>query len=180
MFPRRTALASSLFGLLLFAPLQGQETRAPRDGSGLDLTINGTGLAMGHVPRVNGIRINFRDHYLEEVNGLNLTLWSPRDEVGGTVRGLAMGVAAPAADRLQGISLGGAAVVAEKELTGIGLGGLAVVSMGASQGIMAGGLATVSEGPVLATAGLEAPGPSRAYRSVGWRWWGIRASRGSR
>ena len=123
------------------------ETR-PLLGRGLDLTINGNGLAIGHFPRVNGIRINFRDRYLEEVNGLNLTFWSPprNHQVGGSVRGLALGLTVPTADRLQGISLGGLAVVAHEELSGIGIGGLAVVSEGMVQGIAIGGLATVSIG----------------------------------
>jgi len=142
----RMALTLSLFCCTLATPLHGQTSRARDGGKGLDLTINGAGLALGNIPSVNGIRINFRDQYLEEVNGLNLTLWAPRDNVGGTVRGFAVGLAAPVADRLQGISLGGLAVVADREISGIAIGGLAVVSSGFSRGLKLGGLATVSEG----------------------------------
>ena len=48
---------------------------------------------------MNGVRINWIDNYLEEVNGINLTLWKPKDDedVGGTVRGLAIGLLSPVA-----------------------------------------------------------------------------------
>ena len=44
----------------------------PRDEWGVNLTVDDYGLAIGNVPRVNGLRINLRDSYLEEVNGINL------------------------------------------------------------------------------------------------------------
>ena len=66
----RMALTFSLLVLPFQNPLVAQESRTEGRGVGLDLTINGTGLAIGNIPRVNGIRINFRDTYLEEVNGL--------------------------------------------------------------------------------------------------------------
>jgi len=153
----RTTLILTLCGCVLTAPLPAQETRADRRGTGLDLTINGNGLAIGNIPRVNGIRINFRDTYLEEVNGLNLTLWGSRGEVGGTVRGLAVGVAAPVADRLQGLSIGGLAVVGQSEISGISIGGLAVVSSGRTRGVNLGGLASVSQGSSAGPGSTQAP-----------------------
>jgi len=165
MSRKRIALTLPLLGFALAVPLQAQESRPEGRGRGLDLTINGAGLAIGNIPRVNGIRINFRDTYLEEVNGLNLTLWGPRDDVGGTVRGLAVGLAAPTADRLQGISLGGLAVVAEGELTGIGIGGLAVVSNGTSSGLNFGGLATVSQG---SSSGVYVAGLASVSEGSSW------------
>lgn len=144
----RTVLTLTLLGGILVPSVGAQETRTEPPDWALNLTVDGSGLAVGHIPRVNGIRINFRDHYLEEINGLNLTLWAParNREVGGTVRGLALGLAAPTADHLQGLSVGGLAVVASEELSGIGIGGLAVVSEGVARGITVGGLASVSNG----------------------------------
>ena len=89
----------------LLSPLQAQDASTTREGWGLDLTVGGTGLAIGNVPKVNGLRFNFRDRYLDEVNGLNFTLWTPSKDhhVGGTVRGFAVGLISPVADRLQGL-----------------------------------------------------------------------------
>ncbi len=103
---RESVLAITFLGSLLLSPLGAQESSGAHPEWGLDLTIGGTGLAIGNIPRVNGIRINFRDYHLEEVNGLNLTLWPPQGDrrVGGIVRGLAVGLTAPTADRIQGIS----------------------------------------------------------------------------
>ena len=151
----KTAMSVRIPGSILFvlsfallSPLQAQDNSGRRNGGGLDLTVGGTGLAIGNIPRVNGIRLNFRDRYLEEVNGLNLTLWTPQKDhhVGGTVRGLAVGLISPVADRLQGLSVGGLAVVGSEEISGIALGGLAVVGEGTIQGIAIGGLATVADG----------------------------------
>jgi hypothetical protein len=42
-----------------------------------DLTVNDVGIAIGDAPRVTGLRINFRDRYLQRVNGVNITVWTP-------------------------------------------------------------------------------------------------------
>jgi len=116
---------------------------------GVLLGVGSVGLALGAVPSVTGIRVNLRDRCLGQVNGLNLTLLPPpRIDEGpfptGSVRGMALG-AAPVAATLDGVVLGGLAVVAGDRLTGVGLGGLAVVSGGVMQGAHLGGLAVVSE-----------------------------------
>jgi hypothetical protein len=168
-----------LAGVLALAlPLTAlaQSEEAPRtSGPGLSLTVNGWGLALGNVPRVNGVRINWRDHYLEEVNGLNITLWHPidlpKDAPGGTVNGVSLGLFAPAADRLNGINIGGVAVLARDRLWGVNLGGVGAVSEGtltglnfgtlavvgehSVTGISLGGLAVVGQGPI---AGLNLSG----------------------
>jgi hypothetical protein len=116
---------------------------------GVLLGVGSVGLALGGVPSVTGIRVNLRDRCLGQVNGLNLTLLPPpRIDEGpfptGSVRGMALG-AAPVAATLDGVALGGLAIVAGDRLTGVGLGGLAVVSGGVMQGAHLGGLAVVSE-----------------------------------
>lgn len=133
--------------LLLLAAWPAGAGASEETGPSLNLMIHETGIAFGHAPRVNGIRINLQDRYLERVNGLNLTLWSPpgRGDVGGDVNGFAVGLVAPTAARLNGVQAGLAAVVASERLAGVSVGGLAVVSEGERYGISVAGLASVSE-----------------------------------
>ena len=141
-----TARCSATILLVLLTPLPLTAQR--RGGGSLDLMIDGYEVSFGHNPRVNGLRINFRDRHLDRVNGVNLTLWQPYDEVGGTINGLGLGVVGPAADHLNGVSFGLGAPVAKQSLSGIGLGGLAVVSDGQARGFLLGGLASVVDGGV--------------------------------
>ena len=46
-------------------------------------------LSIGNHPRVDGLRLNFRDRELELVNGINATLWAPYEGyIGGRVNGV--------------------------------------------------------------------------------------------
>ena len=49
----------------------------PAGGQVIDLAVNDKGLAIGDKPRMTGLRINFRDRALEEVTGVNITIWQP-------------------------------------------------------------------------------------------------------
>jgi len=137
---------------------------AQSDSGSVGLTPGGYGVALGHAPRVNGLRINWSDRELERVNGVNLTLWRASGQgVGGSVNGLALGLVAPQAGHLRGLSLGTAAVVGERgvagiaaagaavvsggPMTGVGVSPIAVVAGGGVRGVQAGGLAAVSSGP---------------------------------
>ena len=40
----------------------------------LDLTVNDVGISIGDSRRVTGLRINYRDRRMEEVNGVNITV----------------------------------------------------------------------------------------------------------
>jgi hypothetical protein len=51
----------------------------------IDLAVNDVGLAIGDKPHVTGLRIKFRDHDLRQVNGANITLWSPYEPATGAV-----------------------------------------------------------------------------------------------
>ena len=42
---------------------------------------------------MNGLRINWSDAGLEQINGINITLWKPEKPMSGTVNGLAIGLA---------------------------------------------------------------------------------------
>jgi len=116
--------------------------------SSLDLGSHNSGISFGNSPVWNGLRFNFSDCGIKEINGINITLWKPERSPGSFVRGVALGLA-PFAETIQGISLGLAAVVAEQELTGINIGGLAVVADGDIRGINVGGLATVASGNLM-------------------------------
>jgi hypothetical protein len=165
---RLLPLAGALALALPLTALAQTESGPRSGGPGLSLTVKGWGLALGNVPRVNGVRINWRDRYLEQVNGLNITLWHPidlpRDAPGGTVNGISLWLFAPAADRMNGINIGGVAPLARQRLWGVNLGGLGVISEGevtglsygtlvvvgerSVTGISLGGLALVGQGPI--------------------------------
>ena len=106
--------------------------------SSFDLAYNDYGLYVGNAPRARGLRINWSDSYLEEVSGINFTLWKPKDNTGGTVKGISIGLIAPSADVLKGINIGGLGVAAESELTGLNVGLLGVGSGGDITGISIG------------------------------------------
>src|SRR4051794_25621708 len=91
----RRAAALSLFAL------------APAFAQGLDLTVNHVGIGIGDVPRVIGLRLNYRDRVMERVDGVNATIWMPYGDGGtGEVRGLALGLPATGAARIYGIATG--------------------------------------------------------------------------
>ena len=146
-------LFSILFVLLYCSPLFSQRgffnrndtTEIDCSSSSLDLGSHNSGISFGNSPVWNGLRFNFSDCGIKEINGINITLWKPERSPGSSIKGIALGLA-PFADKIKGISVGLAAVVAEQELTGINIGGLAVVADGDIRGINIGGLATVASG----------------------------------
>ena len=127
--------------------LHAQENES--GGSSLNLTIGNSGIAFGHADRVNGIRINWKDRSFDYVNGMNLTFWIPDGKpYYGTVNGLAIGLTAPAGERLHGVAITPGAVLAEEHMIGLNAGLLALVSQGDIYGLNIGGLASVAEGSI--------------------------------
>jgi hypothetical protein len=114
----------------------------------LDLTIHNTGLSIGDSRFVRGIRLNFRDRNLELVEGINVTLWTPYSGSRGVVRGIALGLPATGARRIEGAGIGLFGVGAEEDFTGLGLGGFGVGAGGDVRGIMIGGFGVGSGGNV--------------------------------
>ena len=105
----------------------------------LDLTVNDVGIAIGDAPRVTGLRINFRDRHLERVDGVNITVWMPYMAT-GAVNGIAIGIPATGARRIDGLALAIAGVGAEDRLRGIVI---APIGAGAGEeitGILIGGV----------------------------------------
>ena len=83
---------------------------------------------------------------MEEVIGLNFTLWKPEENPYAVIKGLAVGLYGPSANELHYISVGGAVVEAGSLLSGISVGGLAVVCNGNVSGTTVAGLANVADG----------------------------------
>ncbi len=106
----------------------------------LDLTIKGHGISIGDSREVTGLRMNFRDKHMRRVNGINATIWSPREPARGTVNGLALGLPLTGGKRLNGIAIGLFGAGAEKSVTGL-LGGLVGAGAGKNiSGIAFGGI----------------------------------------
>src|SRR5689334_4644602 len=97
---------------------------APVYAQSVDLTVHEVGVSIGDSRRVTGLRLNFRDDRLEEVNGINATVWNPYRNPRGVVNGAALGVPLTGARRINGIAAGIFGVGADESITGIGIGGV--------------------------------------------------------
>ena len=106
----------------------------------LDLTVNDVGISIGDSRRVTGLRINYRDRRMEEVNGINITAWVPYEQNRGTVRGLALGLPATGAHRLDGIALGIIGAGVGEDMRGLLIGGIGGGIGDDLVGIAAGGI----------------------------------------
>ncbi|MGD8279626.1 MAG: hypothetical protein PVJ80_11280 [Gemmatimonadota bacterium] len=129
--------------ILVLLALAGAPTHGAAqtsDEPGFVIGAGQAGIGIGDVPRLKGLRLNFRDRELERVSGLNLTIWGPHgDLAAGRVEGLAAGLPMTGARTLSGIGVGAGIAVFE-DFRGIGL---AVLGMGAGrdlEGLFLGGL----------------------------------------
>ncbi len=114
----------------------------------LDLTVNGNGLAIGDKPNMNGVRGNFRDRRLEEINGINVTMWMPYSPAKGTVNGIALGIPGTGAGRINGVGLGIIGLGTESAFRGIGIGGIGVGGGANMTGIFLGGIGVGAGGRI--------------------------------
>lgn len=114
----------------------------------VDLTVHQTGLSIGDSRYVRGVRINFRDANLRQVDGVNITVWSPHSPVRSTINGVAIGLPLTGARNINGAGLGLFGVGAEGDFRGIGIGGLGVGAGGDVRGIVLGGLGVGSGGHI--------------------------------
>lgn len=137
---RRYIAAAAIFA----APL----ATAHAQSNAVELTVNDVGIGIGNVPKIYGIRLNFRDRDDFEVHGINVTIWQPEGEPRGTVDGLALGLPLTGASRITGIGAGIFGVSATERLSGIGVGGLGVGAGGRLDGIMIGGVGIGAGGDV--------------------------------
>ena len=148
--------------LLQISPtvVRSQDTLTLADtlpGWALNLGVYQVGVSLGNSSRWNGVRINFSDRAVREVNGVNLTLWRPRQNRFATYRGVSVGLA-PHGRELIGLSVGLAGVIAERATRGMTVAGLGAVSNGDMMGVHLAGLGVVSQGGMygLNVAGLGA------------------------
>jgi len=95
------------------------------EAQGVKLAVGDVGIGLGDVPRLDGLRFNFRDAALERVRGLNATVWSPREEAMGQVTGLALGVPLTGGAQVRGLGLG-IGLGADDVFQGVGLGAVGV------------------------------------------------------
>jgi hypothetical protein len=107
---------------------------------GLDLTIHNSGVGIGNVPRVNGLRLNYRDRGSVRVNGVNATLWMPVGEARGEINGAALGLPVTGALAIRGLALGVAGVGADDVIAGLGLAPIGLGSGNELRGIMIAGI----------------------------------------
>ena len=104
----------------------------------LDLTVHDIGIALGDKPRMTGLRINCRDRALREINGVNVTIWSPYEPPMGVVNGLALGIPVTGARIVNGALVGVLGGGVAGSINGIGIGGLGVGAGGDGNGILVG------------------------------------------
>ena len=117
---------------------------------GLDLTINHVGLAIGDIPEVTGLRLNYRDRNLRRVDGVNVTIWMPYDDdnMRGVVRGVALGLPMTGARNIDGLALGVFGVGAQDRIRGIGFAPIGMGSGGSLEGLMIGGIGAGTGGSI--------------------------------
>jgi len=131
---------------LLAAPIGLAQPDTSCSHDALNLTVGEYGASFGNSARHNGLRFNWSDNCLEEINGFNLTIWKPGNAMTGDVNGLAIGLIGPGAGTIKGVAIGLGGVVTKQGLAGVAIGGIGVVGAGDGIGVTVGGLGAVSDG----------------------------------
>src|SRR5215831_15495391 len=142
------ALAASLFAACVLFPTSAR-------GARLKLAVGDVGLGIGDVPRLDGVRLDFRDRDLERVRGINATLWAPHENAGGLVQGIALGLPVTGAGQIQWLSLG-VGLGATHDLSGISAAPFGLGAGDDIQGIAVGGFGLGAGGDIkgIAVGGL--------------------------
>ena len=147
---------ATLLTLAATALMIGLVPTSPLAAQGLKIAVGDVGIGLGPVPRIDGLRINFRDdRRLERVRGINATIWSPYEDLRGDVYGLALGLPLTGARDLTGLGIGGGVAVfrdfrgvavsalgmgAGSDISGVVLGGLGAGAGNSITGLAVGGL----------------------------------------
>jgi hypothetical protein len=143
---------------------------AAQEGRSLDLTVNDVGISVGDSRRVVGLRLNFRDRHLEEVVGINATIWTPY-EYTGVVRGVALGLPMTGARRIEGIAAGIFGIGVRESVRGLAIAGIGVgagddvrgvaisgIGLGAGEGVRGIAIGGIGVGAGGAVSGLTIGG----------------------
>lgn len=109
----------------------------------LDLTAHDYGVSFGNSRVTHGLRINAVDAGVEQVDGVNLTLWRPGDNEDAVMRGLGVGLYGPDGHQVTGLSIG--PLVAGDALTGVQLGLLGAKSRDSMHGLNLASVVTRAE-----------------------------------
>ena len=82
----------------------------PSDGisQALNFPTKTAGISIGNSKLFNGLRINFRDRNVDQINGLNITLWQSKQNRDAQVNGISLGIL-PTAGYLRGTRVPGRA-----------------------------------------------------------------------
>lgn len=117
-------------------------TDASSQGKGLGLPTKKWFVGFGNLSKFTGARFNFKDKNVEKINGLNVTIWTTKNDSDqtGVVNGVSLGLPlAMGHDKQNGISVG-LGVAATEDLNGINVGILGTGSGHNATGINVGGL----------------------------------------
>lgn len=137
------AIAVTSLALAAFLLPQSMEAQEP----GIKIAVGDVGLGIGDVPRLDGLRLNFRDLHLVRARGVNATIWMPYDESRGAVQGLALGLPLTGARTIEGVALG-LGVGVEQSFAGVGFAPIGLGAGGPIRGIAVAGVGIGSGGDV--------------------------------
>ena len=111
----------------------------------LDIPSHKFGISFGNSQTFTGLRFNYRDHQVDKITGLNVTLWDSYKNESSEVTGISLGMI-PDAGYLKGVQIGALGVSGRKDITGISVGLLGAGSGGNITGLGIGGLGIGSGG----------------------------------
>ncbi len=114
----------------------------------INLGVNETGLSIGNSRNWMGVRLNFRDLDIEEIRGVNITIWSPYEPATGRIRGLAIGLPSTGAGSIDGIGIGLLGIAATDNLNGFMVGGVGAGAGNNITGVAFGGLGLGAGGDI--------------------------------
>lgn len=121
---------------------------------GILIGRNHTGLGIGKVDTLKGVRINWRDEGIKHIEGVNLSGWIPKSNPHSVIQGVGLGLM-PEATQLEGVFVG-LVGVSGYSIKGLSAGLVGVGSVNALQGVSLGGLGIASNQSTL--SGLQVAG----------------------
>ncbi len=137
---KRSVKILSVFLVFMFADVLSAQS--------LNFPTEEYGISFGNSRKFTGLRFNFSDRAVEEVNGLNFTLWRSRENEDSFVNGLSMGIWGPDAGTLNGVNLGAIGVVADHNINGFSVGAIGAGSGSNINGVTFGGLGAGAGGTI--------------------------------
>lgn len=105
----------------------------------LSFPTSKAGISFGNSKEFFGLRMNLRDHLVEHIRGINITMWKAKENEQARVTGLSLGLL-PEAGYLHGIQIGVLGAAADQDLRGVSMGLLGVGSGNNVCGFAVGGL----------------------------------------